>query len=103
MEDIVKDVEPITVETKSRHVLYPIMYPAIFQMFKTAQASYWVTDEINFQQDLADLEKLSADEKSFIRQILAFFAASDGIVYERRRDSRSQGVLCIPKCDGSRP
>jgi ribonucleotide reductase beta subunit family protein with ferritin-like domain len=82
MEDIVKDVEPITVETKSRHVLYPIMYPAIFQMFKTAQASYWVTDEINFQQDLADLEKLSADEKSFIRQILAFFAASDGIVME---------------------
>lgn len=76
------DTEPLTMETKSRHVLYPIMYPAIFQMFKTAQASYWVTDEINFQQDLTDLEKLSGDEKAFIRQILAFFAASDGIVME---------------------
>lgn len=74
--------EPITVETKSRHVLYPIAYPDIFSMFKKAQSSYWVTDEINFQQDLADLEKLTQDEKNFIRQILAFFAASDGIVME---------------------
>jgi len=88
--------EPITIETKSRHVLYPIMYPAIFQMFKTAQVSYWVTDEINFQQDLTDLEKLSVDEKNFIRQILAFFAASDGIVMENLAE-RFMKDVAIPE------
>ena len=88
--------EPITIETKSRHVLYPIMYQAIFQMFKTAQVSYWVTDEINFQQDLTDLEKLSSDEKSFIRQILAFFAASDGIVMENLAE-RFMKDVAIPE------
>lgn len=89
-------MEPITIETKSRHVLYPIMYPAIFQMFKTAQVSYWVTDEINFQQDLTDLEKLSVDEKNFIRQILAFFAASDGIVMENLAE-RFMKDVAIPE------
>jgi ribonucleotide reductase beta subunit family protein with ferritin-like domain len=89
-------MEPITIETKSRHVLYPIMYPAIFQMFKTAQVSYWVTDEINFQQDLTDLDKLSVDEKNFIRQILAFFAASDGIVMENLAE-RFMKDVAIPE------
>lgn len=89
-------IEPLTVETKSRHVLYPIKYPDIFTMFKTAQSSYWVTDEINFQQDLTDLEKLSDDEKAFIRQILAFFAASDGIVMENL-GVRFMNEIAIPE------
>lgn len=88
--------EPITVETKSRHVLYPIHYPEEFQMFKKAQSSYWVTDEINFQQDLTDLEKLNSDEQDFIRHILAFFAASDGIVMENLSE-RFMNEVAIPE------
>jgi ribonucleotide reductase beta subunit family protein with ferritin-like domain len=88
--------EPLTVETKSRHVLYPIQYPPIFQMFKNAQASYWVTDEINFQQDLRDLEKLTEGEAQFIRHILAFFAASDGIVMENLAE-RFMNEVAVPE------
>lgn len=51
-------------------------------MYKKAAASYWVTDEINFQQDLVDLEKMTANERYFINHVLAFFAASDGVVME---------------------
>ena len=69
-------------ENKSRYVLFPIKYPDIFQAYKKAVSAFWVADEINFEQDLKDLEKLKDDEKSFIKQVLAFFAASDGIVIE---------------------
>jgi ribonucleoside-diphosphate reductase subunit M2 len=88
--------EAITIETKSRHVLYPIHYHEEFQMFKKAQSSYWVTDEINFQQDLTDLNKLSEPEVDFIRHILAFFAASDGIVMENLAE-RFMNEVAIPE------
>ena len=74
--------EPLLTQTKSRYVLFPVAYHDIFQMYKKASSSYWVADEINFQQDLVDLEKLNSNEKNFINHILAFFAASDGIVME---------------------
>jgi ribonucleoside-diphosphate reductase beta chain len=74
--------EEILTENKSRYVLFPIMYEDIFRMYKKAAASYWVADEINFQQDLSDLDKMSEPEKDFIKHIIAFFAASDGIVNE---------------------
>jgi ribonucleotide reductase beta subunit family protein with ferritin-like domain len=76
------EVEDILVEHKNRYVLFPIQHPDIYEMYKKAVASYWVADEINFQQDLADLEKLSDNEKFFIYHVLAFFAASDGVVME---------------------
>jgi ribonucleotide reductase beta subunit family protein with ferritin-like domain len=75
-------MEDILVESKSRYVLFPIQYPDLYKKYKQAAASYWVADEINFQQDLADIEKLSDNEKFFIYHILAFFAASDGVVME---------------------
>lgn len=74
--------EDFLIENKNRYVLFPIQYPDIYKMYKQASASYWVADEINFQQDLADIEKLSDNEKFFINHILAFFAASDGVVME---------------------
>lgn len=74
--------EPMLTEQKNRFVLFPIQYPDIYEMYKKAAASYWVTDEINFQQDLSDLEKMSENERYFINHILAFFAASDGVVME---------------------
>lgn len=75
-------MEPLLTEQKNRYVLFPIQYPDIYEMYKKAASSYWVTDEINFQQDISDLERMSANERFFINHILAFFAASDGVVME---------------------
>jgi ribonucleotide reductase beta subunit family protein with ferritin-like domain len=74
--------EPLLTEQKNRYVLFPIQYPDIYQMYKKAASSYWVTDEINFQQDLSDLDKMTPNERYFINHVLAFFAASDGVVME---------------------
>lgn len=66
----------------NKYVMFPIKYPDIYEAYKKAASAYWLPDEINFQQDLIDLDKLSANEKHFINHVLAFFAASDGIVME---------------------
>eukprot|EP01126_Amoeba_proteus_P049071 TRINITY_DN5716_c0_g3_i2.p1 TRINITY_DN5716_c0_g3~~TRINITY_DN5716_c0_g3_i2.p1 ORF type:complete len:337 (+),score=43.08 TRINITY_DN5716_c0_g3_i2:64-1074(+) len=66
-----------------RFVLFPIQYPEIWKMYKQAEASFWTAEEIDLDSDRADWnEKLSVKEKFFISHILAFFAASDGIVLE---------------------
>ena len=70
------------VNNKSKYVMFPIKYPDVYAMYKMAASAYWVPDEINFAQDLVDIEKLSDNEKYFIYHVLAFFAASDGIVME---------------------
>lgn len=88
--------EVLLTENKSRHVMYPIVYKDIFAMYKKASSSYWVAEEINFQQDLTDLDKLSKNEKFFIFHILAFFAASDGIVNENL-GSRFMTEVMIPE------
>jgi ribonucleotide reductase beta subunit family protein with ferritin-like domain len=74
--------EDLLTETGNKYVLFPIKYPDIYEMYKKAASAYWLPDEINFQQDLIDLDKLSENEKYFINHVLAFFAASDGIVME---------------------
>ncbi|TAF31995.1 MAG: ribonucleoside-diphosphate reductase [Cytophagales bacterium] len=74
--------EPLLKENKGRFVLYPIKHDDIFQMYKKAEASFWTAEEIDLSQDLRDWENLTADEKHFISHVLAFFAASDGIVNE---------------------
>ncbi len=74
--------EPILTETKNRFVLFPIQHDKIWGMYKQAEASFWTTEEIDLNPDLADWAKLSADEKHFVSHVLAFFAASDGIVNE---------------------
>ena len=84
--------EPLLTETKSRHVMFPVEYPDIFDMYKRSSSAYWVADEINFQADVNDLEKLSPNEKHFITHILAFFAASDGIVSENLSERFSKDV-----------
>lgn len=74
--------EPLLVEEKNRYVMFPIAkkYEPIFQMYKKASSSYWVAEEISFGEDLKHLDKMSDNEKFFIFHVLAFFAASDGIV-----------------------
>lgn len=75
--------EPILEENNERFVLFPIKHRDIWQMYKQAEASFWTAEEIDLSPDLADWEnKLSEDEKHFIKHVLAFFAASDGIVNE---------------------
>jgi ribonucleoside-diphosphate reductase beta chain len=75
--------EPLLTENKDRFVLFPIKHNDIWQMYKKAEASFWTAEEIDLASDLVDWnEKLNADEKHFIKHVLAFFAASDGIVNE---------------------
>ncbi len=75
--------EPILAENKNRFVLFPIKHDDIWQYYKKAEASFWTAEEIDLHQDLHDWEaKLNDDERYFIKHILAFFAASDGIVNE---------------------
>lgn len=75
--------EPLLRENPHRFVLFPIQHDAVWQMRKKALASFWTTEEIDLAQDLDDWRnKLNDDERHFIKHVLAFFAASDGIVNE---------------------
>ena len=75
--------EPILQENTNRFVLFPIQHDDIWAFYKRAEASFWTAEEIDLQPDLIDWEsKLNEDEKHFIKHVLAFFAASDGIVNE---------------------
>jgi ribonucleoside-diphosphate reductase beta chain len=75
--------EPLLAENKSRFVLFPIQHEDMWQMYKTAEASFWTAEEIDLADDLKDWEhKLTENEKHFIKHVLAFFAGSDGIVNE---------------------
>lgn len=75
--------EPILKENKNRFVLFPIQHDDIWNFYKKAEASFWTAEEIDLQPDLIDWEnKLNDNERHFIKHVLAFFAASDGIVNE---------------------
>jgi len=75
--------EPILAENKDRFVLFPIKYNDIWDFYKKSEASFWTAEEIDLSQDLADWNnKLNDNERHFIKHVLAFFAASDGIVNE---------------------
>lgn len=75
--------EPILEENKNRFVLFPIKHDDIWAFYKKAEASFWTAEEIDLSPDLVDWEnKLNDDERYFVKHVLAFFAASDGIVNE---------------------
>ena len=75
-------LEPLLQENPHRYVYFPIEYPDIHHMYKKAVASFWTAEEVKLDKDMKDWIKLTDDEKHFIKHILAFFAASDGIVLE---------------------
>jgi ribonucleoside-diphosphate reductase beta chain len=75
-------IEKILQENKNRFVLFPIKFPDIWDWYKKQEASFWTAEEIDLSQDLTDFNKLSKGERHFITHVLAFFAASDGIVNE---------------------
>ncbi|KAI1331089.1 ribonucleoside-diphosphate reductase small subunit [Xylariaceae sp. FL0255] len=89
--------EPLLQENPQRFVLFPIKYHEIWQMYKKAEASFWTAEEIDLSKDLHDWNnKINEDEKYFISHILAFFAASDGIVNENLVE-RFSGEVQIPE------
>lgn len=69
-------------ENKERFVLLPIKYPQVWEMYKQHEASFWTAEEIDLSQDQKDWENMNDGEQHFIKHVLAFFAASDGIVNE---------------------
>ena len=76
-------VEPILKENKDRFVIFPIKHHDLWEWYKKCEASFWTAEEIDLHQDLTDWKtKLNDDERYLIKHILAFFAASDGIVNE---------------------
>ena len=77
------NIEPILQENPNRFVLFPIQHDDIWAFYKKSEASFWMAEEIDLSADLVDwAEKLNDDERHFVKHVLAFFAASDGIVNE---------------------
>ena len=74
--------EPLLVADESRFVMFPIQHDDIWNMYKKQIDCFWRAEEVDLSKDLTDWKKISKDEKHFISMILAFFAASDGIVLE---------------------
>lgn len=74
--------EPLLTENDTRYVMFPIKDEDIWKMYKKQMDSFWRAEEIDLSKDPDDWNKLNNDEKFFIKMILAFFAASDGIVLE---------------------
>ena len=74
--------EKILQDNKDRFVLFPIRYDEVWKMYKKAEASFWTAEEIDLSHDQKDWERLNDNERHFVKHVLAFFAASDGIVNE---------------------
>ncbi len=75
-------MEKILKENPSRYVIFPIEHNDIWEYYKQHQAAFWTAEEVDLSNDIRDWEKLTYNEKFFIKNILSFFAASDGIVNE---------------------
>ncbi|KAG6855086.1 Ribonucleotide-diphosphate reductase (RNR), small subunit [Blastosporella zonata] len=91
--DLPESEEPLLKESRRRFVLFPIQYPEIWQMYKKAEASFWTAEEMDLSKDLHDWNnRLNNNERHFISHVLAFFAASDGIVNENLLERFSNEV-----------
>lgn len=74
--------DPLLVPTTDRFTTFPIQYPDLWALYKKAVGSFWTAEEIDLGSDLKDWVTLNNNEQHFIKMVLAFFAASDGIVME---------------------
>lgn len=92
LKEMEKD-EPLLVENKRRFVLFPLKYHEIWQAYKRAEASFWTAEEIDLSKDIHDWNnRMNENERFFISRVLAFFAASDGIVNENLVENFSAEV-----------
>lgn len=73
---------PVLEPNPGRFVVLPVEYPELWELYKKHQAAFWTAEEIDLSSDLADWERLNSGERHFLSHVLAFFAASDGIVNE---------------------
>ncbi|KAF9175654.1 Ribonucleotide-diphosphate reductase (RNR), small subunit [Mortierella sp. AD011] len=90
---VAEQEEPLLMPNPRRFVLFPIKFHEVWQMYKKAEASFWTAEEVDLSKDMHDWEnRLSEDERFFISHILAFFAASDGIVNENLLERFSNEV-----------
>lgn len=91
--DLPESEEPLLKESKRRFVLFPIQYHEIWQMYKKAEASFWTAEEMDLSKDIHDwTNRLNDNERHFVSHVLAFFAASDGIVNENLLERFSNEV-----------
>ena len=74
--------EPLLEKNKNKYTLFPIKYPDVYEMYKKQQQAFWTAEEIDFSSDISDYEKLTENEKNVVNNVLAFFAGSDGIIFE---------------------
>merc|ERR1712178_61385 len=87
-----EESEPLLMDNPRRWVMFPIQYPAVWEMYKKHEASFWTAEEIDLSQDTKDWDALTDSEQHFIKHVLAFFAASDGIVLENLESQFSTEV-----------
>ena len=85
-------VEPLLRPNEGRYVIFPIKHPRVWEMYKKAEASFWTAEELDLAHDYKDWEKLSDGERHFVSHVLAFFAASDGIVNENLAENFASEV-----------
>ena len=76
------ETDPLLSEDTKRYVIFPIKRDDVWKMYKKSEANFWTTEELDLSKDLKDFNGLNDNERYFIENILAFFAASDGIVNE---------------------
>ena len=91
----INNLEILLSEEEKRYVIFPIKHDVFWEMYKKAQANFWTAEELDLTNDLKDYNNLSNDEKHFLNNILAFFAASDGIVNENLVERFCQEVKIL--------
>ena len=91
-QDYLEDAEPMLLPTLDRFTIFPIEHENLWSMYKKAQMSNWTAEEIDFSKDMDDWQNLSENEKHFIKYVLAFFAGSDGIVFENLNNNFANEV-----------
>ncbi len=85
-------MEPLLEKQPNRYVLYPIKYEDIWEFYKKQMTAFWTAEEIDFSADLNDWEQLNEQEKTLIENVLAFFAGSDGIIFENINNNFSEEI-----------
>lgn len=85
-------MEPLLEKQQNRFVLYPIQHREVWEYYKKQMTAFWTAEEIDFSADLNDWEKLNENEKHLIENVLAFFAGSDGIVFENINNNFAEEI-----------
>ena len=87
--------EPLLDTQQSRYVIFPIQHDEFWKMYKASEANFWTTEELDLSKDMKDWIKLNDNEHHFVEHVLAFFAASDGIVNENLVERFCQEVQIL--------